>query len=101
MPLKFKSLSQSSEPRVEVSIREECPYGEPAPISPWAHERAFDYIHRCVAGVYPEAGFAPYVQNSSTDSLQFCAICKRVYRVIGQSVTELDEEASAQMAMDF
>ena len=28
-------------------------------------------------------------------------LCKRVYRVIGQSVTELDEEASAQMAMDF
>ena len=69
--------------RVEVSIREECPYGEPAPISPWEHERAFDYIHRCVAGVYPEAGFAPYVQNSSTDSLQFCAICKRVYRFAG------------------
>lgn len=69
--------------RVEVSIRKECPYGEPAPISPWEHERAFDYIHRCVAGVYPEAGFAPYVQNSSTDSLQFCAICKRVYRFAG------------------
>ena len=28
-------------------------------------------------------------------------LCKRVYRVIGQTVTELDEEASAQMAMDF
>lgn len=69
--------------RAQVIIREECPYGEPASISPFEHDRAFDYIHRCVAGVYPEAGFAPYVQNSSTDSLQFCAICKRVYRFGG------------------
>ena len=28
-------------------------------------------------------------------------LCKRVYRVMGQAVTELDEETSAQMAMDF
>ncbi|MBQ1371823.1 MAG: ABC transporter ATP-binding protein, partial [Oscillospiraceae bacterium] len=28
-------------------------------------------------------------------------LCKRVYRVMGQAVTELDEESSARMAMDF
>ena len=28
-------------------------------------------------------------------------LCKRVYRVMGQSVTELDEETSARMAMEF
>ncbi len=67
----------------EVLIDEESPYGEPAPISPYADDPAFDYIHRCVTGIYPEAGFAPYVQNSSSDSLQFNAICKRVYRFCG------------------
>ena len=28
-------------------------------------------------------------------------LCQRVYRVMGQAVTELDEETSARMAMDF
>ena len=28
-------------------------------------------------------------------------LCQRVYRVMGQAVTELDEETSAQMAMEF
>ena len=28
-------------------------------------------------------------------------LCKRVYRVMGKTVTELDEETSARMAMDF
>ena len=52
-------------------------------MSPFAHDAAFDYIHRCVAGVYPEVGFAPYVQNSCTDSREFNAICERVYRFCG------------------
>ena len=39
--------------------------------------------HRCVAGVYPEVGFAPYVQNSCTDSREFNEICDRVYRFCG------------------
>ena len=56
---------------------------EPAPISPYEDDAAFDYIHRCVSGVYPEAGFAPYVQNSCTDSREFNAICERVYRFCG------------------
>ena len=28
-------------------------------------------------------------------------LCKRVYQVMGQTVTELDEESSARMAMEF
>jgi carboxypeptidase PM20D1 len=56
---------------------------EPAPISPFEDDPAFDYIHRVVEGVYPEAGFAPYVQNSCTDSREFNAICDRVYRFAG------------------
>lgn len=68
---------------VTVEINEAVPYTEPAPISPYEHDAAFDYIHRCVAGVYPEAGLAPYVQNSCTDSREFNAICERVYRFCG------------------
>ena len=59
------------------------PYTEPAPISPFENDAAFDYLHRCVSGVYPEAGFAPYVQNSFTDSREFNAICEHVYRFCG------------------
>ena len=68
---------------VTVEVNEAIPYTEPAPVSPFAHDAAFDYIHRCVAGVYPEVGFAPYVQNSCTDSREFNAICERVYRFCG------------------
>lgn len=77
------AASGLSPDHIEVTINESCPCGEPAPASPYGPDPAFDYIHRCVAGVYPEAGFAPYVQNSSTDSLQFCPICGRVYRFAG------------------
>ena len=66
-----------------MEINETIPYTEPAPVSPFENDPAFDYIHRCVAGVYPEAGFAPYVQNSCTDSREFNAICERVYRFGG------------------
>ena len=68
---------------VTVEVNEAIPYTEPAPVSPFEHDAAFDYIHRCVAGVYPEVGFAPYVQNSCTDSREFNAICERVYRFCG------------------
>lgn len=44
---------------VTVEINETIPYSEPAPMSPFEHDAAFDYIHRCVKGVYPEVGFAP------------------------------------------
>lgn len=69
--------------RVRVEVNEAIPHTEPAPISPFVGDAAFDYLHRCVSGVYPEAGFAPYVQNSCTDSREFNAICKRVYRFGG------------------
>ena len=68
---------------ITVEVNEAIPYTEPAPISPYENDPAFDYIHRCVTGVYPEAGFAPYVQNSCTDSREFNAICDRVYRFCG------------------
>lgn len=68
---------------VTVEVNEAIPWTEPAPISPFVGDAAFDYLHRCVAGVYPEAGFAPYVQNSCTDSREFNAICDRVYRFAG------------------
>lgn len=68
---------------VSVEVNEEAAHTEPAPISPFERDPAFDYIHRCVAGVYPEAGCAPYVQNSCTDSREFNAICDRVYRFCG------------------
>lgn len=68
---------------VTVEINDAVPYTEPAPISPFENDAAFDYLHRCVAGVYPEAGFAPYVQNSCTDSREFNKICERVYRFCG------------------
>ena len=77
------AASGVSPDHVTVEINDEIPWTEPAPISPFAGDAAFDYIHRCVAGVYPEAGFAPYVQNSCTDSREFCAICERVYRFGG------------------
>lgn len=68
---------------VTIQIDDAIPYTEPAPVSPFDGDAAFEYLHRCVAGVYPEAGFAPYVQNSCTDSREFCAICERVYRFGG------------------
>lgn len=36
-----------------------------------------------MSGVYPEASFAPYVQNSRTDSRELYDICDRVYRFSG------------------
>ena len=68
---------------VTVEINELIPYTEPSPVSPYEDDAAFDYIHRCVSGVYPEVGFAPYVQNSCTDSREFNAVCERVYRFCG------------------
>lgn len=72
-----------SSDHVTIDIEGEASYTEPAPISPFERDPAFDYIHRCVAGVYPEAGCAPYVQNSCTDSREFNEICERVYRFCG------------------
>jgi carboxypeptidase PM20D1 len=68
---------------VAVSINQAYTPINPSPVSPWDGDPTFNYIHRVVAGVYPEAGFAPYIQNSCTDSAAFCAICPRVYRFGG------------------
>ena len=68
---------------VTVEIDPNSLYTEPAPMSPFNDDPAFEYIHRCVSGVYPEAGFAPYVQSSCTDSRRFNDICDRVYRFCG------------------
>ncbi len=77
------AASGVSPDHVTVEIAAAVPYTEPAPVSPFENDAAFDYLHRCVTGVYPEAGFAPYVQNSCTDSREFNAICDRVYRFCG------------------
>lgn len=68
---------------VTVEVNESIPSTEPAPMSPFGDDPAFTYLHRCVSGVYPEAGFAPYVQNSCSDSRAFNDICERVYRFCG------------------
>ncbi len=68
---------------VSIRVSEGAAAAEPAPMSPFEDDPAFDYIHRCVKGVYPEVGFTPYVQNSCTDSRQFNDICDRVYRFCG------------------
>ncbi len=72
-----------SEDRITVEVNDAVPYTEPAPFSPFGGDAAFNYLHRCVKGVYPTAGFAPYVQNSCSDSREFNAICDRVYRFCG------------------
>lgn len=69
--------------QVTVEVNDSVPYTEPAPVSPFGDDPAFDYLHRCVKGVYPTAGFAPYVQSSCSDSREFNAICDRVYRFCG------------------
>ena len=64
---------------MSVEIAENSLVNEPSPFSP--HDDAqFDYIRRCVAGVYPEAGVCPYVQTSCSDSRSFTKICDHVYR---------------------
>lgn len=71
------------EDRVSVQVNDAVPHTEPAPFSPFGDDVAFNYLHRCVSGVYPEAGFAPYVQSSCSDAREFNAICDRVYRFCG------------------
>ena len=69
--------------RIIVEVNTSSHYSEPAPMSPFDGDPAFEYLHRCVAGVYPEAGFGPYVQSSCSDARQFNRICERVYRFCG------------------
>lgn len=69
--------------QVVVTVNDAVPFTEPAPMSPFGEDPAFNYLHRCVRGIYPTAGFAPYVQSSCSDSREFNAICDRVYRFCG------------------
>ncbi len=55
---------------------------EPSPVSPFDDED-FDYLRRIINCVYPDAGIAPYIQSSGSDSRHFNAICPRVYRFAG------------------
>jgi carboxypeptidase PM20D1 len=55
---------------------------EPSPVSPFDDED-FDYLRRITHCVYPDAGIAPYIQSSGSDSRHFNAICPRVYRFAG------------------
>lgn len=64
---------------ITVGFSKDSLINEPSPFSPY-DDAAFDYIRRCVAGVYPEAGVCPYVQSSCSDARSFTKICHRVYR---------------------
>ena len=55
---------------------------EPAPVSPH-DDPTFDYVRRCVAGVYPEAGCTPYVQSSCSDARAMNEASEHVYRMAG------------------
>lgn len=55
---------------------------EPSPTSPFDDE-VFDYLRSVTKSVYPEAGVAPYIQSSSTDSRFFARVYPRVYRFAG------------------
>ncbi|MGI6217064.1 MAG: M20/M25/M40 family metallo-hydrolase [Coriobacteriales bacterium] len=56
---------------------------EPSPISPFENDPAYSYLTSVVHSVYPDAGIAPYVQASSSDSRHFHRICPRTYRFAG------------------
>jgi len=66
---------------ISVELADEN-YNEPAPISPF-DDAAFDYLRRCVAGVYPEAGCAPYIQTSCSDARAMNEVSEHVYRMAG------------------
>lgn len=55
---------------------------DPSPVSPFDDE-AFDYLRAVAHSVYPDAGIAPYVQSSCSDSRHFHRICPRTYRFAG------------------
>lgn len=55
---------------------------EPSPISPFDDE-VFEYLRAVTNSVYPDAGIAPYVQVSCSDSRHFARIYPRVYRFAG------------------
>ena len=65
---------------ISVDVAADGLVNEPAPLSPH-DDAAFDYIRRCIAGVYPEAGCCPYVQTSCSDARAMSAVCERVYRL--------------------
>lgn len=65
---------------VRVGPAEGTELHEPAPLSPF-DDAQFDYLRRCLAGTYPEAGACPYVQTSGSDSRAFGVICEHVYRL--------------------
>ncbi len=56
---------------------------EPSPVAPFENDAAFDYLHRCVAGIYPEAGCAPYVQMGASDARHMHRHFDHVYRMAG------------------
>jgi carboxypeptidase PM20D1 len=55
---------------------------DPSPISPFDDE-VFGYLRTVIQSVYPDAGVAPYVQSSCTDSRHFAREFPRVYRFAG------------------
>lgn len=56
---------------------------EPSPVSPFEEDVVFDYLRKVIHSVYPDAGIAPYVQSSCSDSRHFERICPHTYRFAG------------------
>lgn len=56
---------------------------EPSPIAPFGGDAAFSYLRAVTHSIYPDAGIAPYVQSSCSDSRHFHRICPRTYRFAG------------------
>lgn len=52
---------------------------EPAPVSAMDGAR-WQLLERAITAAYPEAVVTPYVQTGATDSRQFAAHCRHVYR---------------------
>lgn len=56
---------------------------EPSPVSPFENDAVFDYLRSVTHSVYPDAGIAPYIQSSCSDSRHFARICPHTYRFAG------------------
>ncbi|MEF9875797.1 MAG: M20/M25/M40 family metallo-hydrolase [Gordonibacter sp.] len=56
---------------------------DPSPVSPFEDDAVFDYLRSVTQSVYPDAGIAPYIQSSCSDSRHFARICPHTYRFAG------------------
>lgn len=66
-----------ADPRVHASLLEWA--DNPTPTSP-IFSFGFDVLQKTIGQVYPEAIVAPALMLASSDSRNYCAICKNIYR---------------------